>query len=52
MELCVKTAQPLPHFATEHQKRAGRLLDFAGLGKIQVETSIAAVYRIRRETAD
>jgi hypothetical protein len=40
IKLCVKTAQPLPHFAPEHQERPGRLLGFGRLGKILVETSI------------
>src|SRR5260370_30511352 len=47
IEACVKTTQPLPHFAPEHQERAGRLLYFSGLGKIEIHTTVAAVDSVR-----
>ncbi len=35
-EVCVKTAQALPHFAPQHEKRAGRLLHFLRPGQIEI----------------
>ena len=53
IELCVKTTQPLPHFAAEHQERAGRLFGFSGLGQIAIQAAISPVHRIRfQQTID
>jgi hypothetical protein len=49
IELCVKTAQPLPHLAPKHQERARRLLYFCALRKVHVETSVGSVERVPRD---
>jgi hypothetical protein len=51
MKVCVKTAQPLPHVAPEHQKRSRRLISFGGPVEIHVQTPIAAIHGIPRQQA-
>src|SRR5271157_4640579 len=51
MELCVKTAQPLPHFAPEHQEGSRRLLDLTRSIQIQIQAAIAPVHWIPRQHA-
>src|SRR5271165_1214663 len=46
MELDVETAEPIPDFAPEHQKRSGRLLDLGWSGGIEIQATIAPVDRI------
>jgi hypothetical protein len=51
IELCVKTAQPVPHFATEHQEGSRRLLGFSASGKVEVQATIPPIQRITRSQA-
>ncbi len=53
MELCVKTAQPLPHIAPEHQKGSGRLFGLRRSLQIQIQAAITPVHWIaRKQTID
>src|SRR5258708_2067746 len=47
MELCVKSPQPMPHFAPEHEKCAGRLVGrFRWPGKIDIQAPVTPVQRV------
>jgi hypothetical protein len=48
-KLCVKSPQPMPHFAPEHEKRAGRLVAFGGLGKVDIQAPVTPVQRVGGE---
>ena len=46
MELCVKTAQPLPHFAPKHQESSRRLFDLAVVIHIAVQIQVLSLIHI------